>query len=338
MPPCYSAFVSPARKPSLNSKPRPNPKRCVSLLGAGALASGLAKSLAASGYGITEIVTRDQPASLRKAHTLARAVGARAVTLAEAALECDTLWLAVPDAAIEQAAAELARKLTGMGRERTGQGRNAPAITGPKVVLHASGALSSRVLRPLAECGVQTGSAHPMMTFVAGEPPSLQGVWFAVEGSAAAVRAARAMAKSLGARSFPIQPESKPLYHLFGAMLSPMLASELEAAERTGLRAGIDPRQVRKIMEPIVLRTVGNVLRQGAGKSFSGPLARGDVSTIAAHLRALAGTPEAELYRALASYALRTLPVKRRASIQDLLDGSRGGPGAQRKKIQSKKA
>ena len=42
-------------------------------------------------------------------------------------------------------------------------------------------------------------------------------------------------------------------------------------------------------MEPIVLRTVRNVLRNGAGKSFSGPLARGDVSTVALHLESLDG-------------------------------------------------
>jgi len=309
------------------SKAGGNSAKRISFYGAGALASGLAKSLAAAGYRIEEIITRDQPASLRKARTLARAVGARAATLDEAELASDTLWLAVPDAAIEQSSRELARRLA-VGR----------TTTRLRIVLHASGALSSTALAPLAECGVHTGSAHPMMTFVAGEPPSLRGVWFAVEGSSAAVRAARAMARSVGARSFPIQPESKAVYHLFGAMLSPMLASELEAAERTGVRAGIDPRQVRKIMEPIVLRTVGNVLRQGAGKSFSGPLARGDVSTIASHLRALSGTPEAELYRALASYALGALPVKRRAAMKQLFSGERQKPSRKRKSSRGQKA
>jgi len=309
------------------SNARGNSAKRISFYGAGALASGLAKSLAAAGYRIDEIIARDQATSLRKARTLARAVGARAATLDAAELECDALWLAVPDAAIEQSSRELARRLA-VGRT---------AIR-PRVVLHASGALSSTVLAALAECGLHTGSAHPMMTFVAGKPPSLRGVWFAVEGAPAAVRAARAMARGVGARSFPILPESKAVYHLFGAMLSPMLASELEAAERTGMRAGIDPRQVRKIMEPIVLRTVGNVLRQGAGKSFSGPLARGDVSTIASHLRALAGSPEAGVYRSLAWYALGTLPVKRRAAMAQLLNGEKQRPAKERKSSRGRKA
>jgi predicted short-subunit dehydrogenase-like oxidoreductase (DUF2520 family) len=189
----------------------------------------------------------------------------------------------------------------------------------PSIILHASGALSSLALSALTERGVHTGSAHPMMTFVAGEPPSLKGAWFAVEGSPAAVRAARAIAAALGANSFTIKPASKALYHAFGAMLSPMLATELAAAERLGLRAGISARDVRRIMEPIVMRTVQNVLRNGAGKSFSGPLARGDVRTVASHLQSLGGSPESVVYRALMEYATEMLPVKRSDEMKKLL-------------------
>lgn len=98
-----------------------------------------------------------------------------------------------------------------------------------------------------------------------------------------------------------------------------MLATELEAAERIGLRAGIDAKQVRRIMEPIVLRTVRNVLRSGAGKSFSGPLARGDVRTVERHLESLEGMAEAGVYRALMEYATDVLPVKRSEEMKKLL-------------------
>jgi predicted short-subunit dehydrogenase-like oxidoreductase (DUF2520 family) len=130
------------------------------------------------------------------------------------------------------------------------------------------------------------------------------------------------MARKLGANTFTIHPGSKILYHAFGAMLSPMLATELEAAERIGLRAGINAREVRRIMEPIVLRTVKNVLRNGAGKSFSGPLARGDVRTIASHLKSLDGSPESPVYRALMEYATEMLPAKRSDEMKILLRNS----------------
>lgn len=288
--------------------------KTISFVGAGALASGMARLLRVHGFAISEIISRDDAGSMRKARVLAREVGAVATKLAKARLDCELLWLAVPDGVIESVAGNVARML-----ERRVSLRCRRQAQRPRIALHASGALSSNVLAALAERGVETGSAHPMMTFVAGKPPSLEGVWFAVEGTPKAVRAARALAKQLGARSFVIEPGSKALYHAFGAMLSPMLATELEAAERIGLRAGIDAKQVRRIMEPIVLRTVRNVLRSGARKSFSGPLARGDVRTVERHLESLEGMAEAGVYRALMKYATGVLPVKRSEEMKKLL-------------------
>jgi predicted short-subunit dehydrogenase-like oxidoreductase (DUF2520 family) len=285
--------------------------KTISFIGAGALASGLGELLHAQGFTIAEIIARPSLRSKRKASVLARSVGAAVTTLSAAKLACDVLWLAVPDEAIGDVSQALA------GRAEL-----------PSIILHASGALSSLVLTALSERGVHTGSAHPMMTFIAGEPPSLRGAWFAVEGSPVAVRAARAMARRLGAKSLTIKPGSKALYHAFGAMLSPMLATELAAAERLGLRCGISVRDVRRIMEPIVLRTVRNVLRNGAGKSFSGPLARGDVGTVELHLESLMGSPESLVYRALMEYATEMLPVKRSDEMKKLL--RRGGARAKK--------
>jgi len=276
--------------------------KTISFIGAGALGSGLARLLHAQGYTISEIVVRASAGAKRRGAKVARDVGAEVVTLKSAKLQCDVLWLVVPDEAVEDVARSVAKR---------------EAL--PRMVLHASGALSSRSLQMLAARGVQTGSAHPMMTFVAGEPPSLKGAWIAVEGSREAVQAARAMARKLGANSFTIEPASKTLYHAFGAMLSPMLAAELEAAERLGLRAGISRKDVRRIMQPILERTVSNVLRKGVPNSFSGPLARGDVRTVAAHLEALGASPEAGVYRALMEYATGTLPVKRSDEMKELL-------------------
>jgi predicted short-subunit dehydrogenase-like oxidoreductase (DUF2520 family) len=280
-----------------------NRVRTISFVGAGALAGGLGNVLRAQGFQIAEIIARSAPGSKRKAIALARKLGASAVTLEASKLACDVLWLAVPDEAVEDVSQSLAKR-----REL------------PRIVVHASGALSSLALKALAERGVKTGSAHPMMTFVAGEPPNLQGAWFAIEGSSEAVSAARAMARKLGAHSFTIAPESKILYHAFGTMLSPMLATELAAAEEIGLRAGIGAKDVRRIMEPIIMRTVRNVLRNGAGKSFSGPLARGDVKTVASHLDSLSGAPELDVYRALMEYATEMLPVKRSDEMKEILE------------------
>lgn len=281
----------------------------ISFLGAGALASGLARRLCERGVRVPEVLSRPAVESRRRAAALAREVGAVPGTMATAALACDVLLLAVPDAAIAGTAKSLARRF-------------ARRAMRPRVVLHASGARDSSALAPLSALGIATGSAHPMMTFVAaGPPPDLRGAYFALEGAPAAVRAGRSIARLLGALSFVLSPEKKPMYHAFGAMLSPMLAAELEAAANLGRRAGISPRVLRALMRPIVERTVANVLAEGAAHSFSGPLVRGDVDTVKAHLLALAHLPEAKVYRALVAYATQTLPVARRAAMKRLLLG-----------------
>ena len=275
-------------------------KPSIAFVGAGALASALAVLLHTRGYTITEVVSRTGVSARR----LARRVAAKSGKLGALPITADVLWLAVPDAEIATCAKELAE----LGAR-------------PRVALHSSGALPSSVLEVLAACGDSVASAHPMMTFVAGEPPSLDGVWWALEGEGKAVRAARAIAKDLGSSIFEIKAEEKALYHAFGAMLSPMLVSELTAAGALGLAAGVPKAHLQSVMQPIVERTLANFFANGGAAAFSGPLRRGDVETIKRHISALKKTPaEREVYRALAKYAGNALPTQKKQAIMRLLN------------------
>ena len=101
----------------------------------------------------------------------------------------------------------------------------------------------------------------------------------------------------------------------------------LALAEQVGAAAGIGKgtagrNSARKKMEPILRQTVRNYVERGPAPSFSGPLVRGDVATVRLNLRALARVPGAqEVYLALARTALRTLPVRNRAALRQLLSG-----------------
>ncbi len=279
-------------------------KSDITLIGAGSLALALAPALRSAGYRISEVVSRNSPASRRAAASLARRVGARGVTLATAALDARIVWFCVADADIAGAAREFAPVTEWQG----------------KVCFHASGALSSDVLQPLRRAGAAVASLHPMMTFVRRSSPSLAGVGFAVEGDRAAIRMAGRLVRDLNGRIFPISKRSKPLYHAWGAFTSPLLIMELALAEQVARAAGISAAQARKTMEPIVRLTIENYFAHGAAAAFSGPLMRGDVDTVRRHLRELAAVPGArEVYVALARSALRTLPVAKRGAIRRLL-------------------
>lgn len=278
-------------------------KPTIAILGAGNLARTLAPALAKAGYRVTEVVTRGRSASLRRAHTIARQAGARAVTMDEAKLDAGVVWFCVSDGAIATCARALSR-------------RDWQA----KVALHSSGALSSDELAVLRRRGAPVASLHPMMTFVGDAAPALEGVPFAVEGDAGAVRAARRIAKDLGGEVFGIRKAQKTLYHALGSFSSPLLLMLLAQAERVGEAAGLSAPQTKKVMRGIVGQTIDNYFRFGAAASFSGPLQRGDLVTIKRHLKELRKVPGAlVIYRHLAASAVANLPVRKRRELRQML-------------------
>ncbi len=273
-------------------------KMTAAVVGAGSLGRVLALALRAAGYRVIEIGVR--AASRAKAAGLARRVGAEVVDIVRAAeFSADVIWICVPDDAIAVVAKELARS------ETKWRG---------KVVLHTSGASSSRELAALKRRGAATGSAHPMNTFVKTSKPDFRGVPLAVEGDARAVRAATAAGKALGAEVFRIKPAAKVLYHAMGAFASPLLISTLYAGERVGQAAGI--RDPRKVMARILRETIENFLQEGSAAAFSGPIRRGDVKTVEKHLKELKrvrGTPA--IYRVLAIQAVLGLPGREKEAM-----------------------
>jgi len=278
-------------------------KPTITIVGAGSLANALAPALAAAGYRIDRILSRDGSSSRRRARALARRVGGKAAALGTP-VSSGILWLCVSDDAIRPCARALSREGSWEG----------------KVVLHSSGALSSDELAPLRRRGASVASLHPMMTFVPGVRVRMSEVPFAVEGDRAAVRLARRIVRDLKARVFPIAKSKKALYHAFGSFSSPMVIATLVMAERVAAAAGVPARMRRNVMLPIVRKTFSNYLEASAAKAFSGPIARGDVNTIRRHLRALRKVPGArEIYVALARSALRDLPVRNRGAVAQIL-------------------
>jgi len=274
----------------------------ITLIGAGNLAGALAVALHRAGYRIDEIVAR--PTSLRRTQRLARQVRARAVASSKARLSAEIIWFCVNDDSIRSSAEDYEPGTTWKG----------------KIALHSSGALGSDELRALKRRGAAIASVHPMMTFVAGKVVSMSGVAFALEGDAIAVRAARRIARDLGGYPFQIRKENKALYHAIGAFCSPLIIALLTAGEKVARQAKIPQAEMPRVIQPILLRTIENYVKQGAAASFSGPIKRGDVETIRKHLAALKKVPLARAaYVALVRVALGALPVGNRKQLERIL-------------------
>jgi predicted short-subunit dehydrogenase-like oxidoreductase (DUF2520 family) len=299
-------------------------KLSVAIVGAGSLASFLAVALHDAGFTITEIVARDSARSRRHARSLAAKVGAQLVTAHTAALDATLLWFCVPDREIRGAASalavHLAARAAALNKGRAHDKVHSKVHSKVRFAFHSSGALLSRELDPLRQAGAAVASVHPLMTFVAGARPSLSGVPFAMEGDADATRVARRIVRELGGTSFALSSPRKAAYHAWATMTSPLLLAFLVTLEEAARAAGITRQDARRMSLPIIRQTLENYSRLGPAASFSGPLVRGDVETVAKHLAVLKKLPGArEVYVALARAALRGLPVKNRDEMEHLL-------------------
>jgi len=157
-------------------------------------------------------------------------------------------------------------------------------------IAHASGATSLAALDP----HVHRFGLHPLQTFTrARGPEQLDGAWAAItaETDAARVRGFW-LADCLGLRPFEVPERSRVLYHAGAAMASNFLVTLYRSASRLFNQAGAPP----EALLPLLQRTIDN------GFELTGPIARGDWSTVDAHLSAIrAAAPELEnLYLALA--------------------------------------
>jgi predicted short-subunit dehydrogenase-like oxidoreductase (DUF2520 family) len=187
----------------------------------------------------------------------------------ETSADADLVLLAVPDSVIAEVASQVP--------------------IGPWLA-HVSGATSLTALAPHK----RRFCVHPLQTLTLDRgPEQLDGAWAAVTFETDdARREAEWLASSLALRSFPLADADKPLYHAGAAIASNFLVTLYRAAARLLEESNAPP----DALVPLMKRTIEN------GFALTGPIARGDWTTVEAHLRALeARAPDlVPLYRALA--------------------------------------
>jgi predicted short-subunit dehydrogenase-like oxidoreductase (DUF2520 family) len=151
---------------------------------------------------------------------------------------------------------------------------------------HVSGATPLSALAPHE----RRFSLHPLQTFDrSGDPGQLDGAWAAVSGDTDdALAVARELAETLGLRPFELADGDRTLYHAGAVFASNYLVTLQRAAVRLGVPA--------EGLVPLMQGTIAH------GFELTGPIARGDWTTVEAHKRAIREShPELEqLYETLA--------------------------------------
>ena len=276
-------------------------KPTFAVIGCGKVGVTLARHLAAADYRPAGFASRAS-ASARVAAEAAG--GGRVFREAwEATADADVVFITTPDGLIGTVAQALA--------DHSGLKPGA-------VVLHCSGALASTVLAPVGEGGAHVGSLHPLQSFAA---PVLthnpfKGIVMAAEGDDTALAFCREVTGALEAEFLTLETENKALYHAAAVVASNYLVTLLALATRLLEGSGIPPGAAFKVLLPLVRGTLQNVAEQGIPQALTGPIARGDRETVAAHCRKIAASlPDLlPFYRLMGAH---TLPL---AAAQDHLE------------------
>ena len=274
----------------------------VGILGAGAVGTALAVGLSDAGYHVTAITSRDA----ERAKSLAAQIGGAMHTRHAGLLVdvADIVFLTVPDDVIG-AVAESVPWRSGMA------------------AVHCSGGTPVSVLECADGFGAMIGGFHPLQTFPPGArtPASLENVTFAIESHSPALHhQLRDMAHALHGHAIDINDKSRALYHISGVLASNYLVAIIAEAAGLWAQFGYNQSQALRALLPLIRGTVGNIEREGAAAALTGPIVRGDLGTVQAHLEQLQSTLPGvvPLYAALAQATTKFAVDAQR------LDGTRG--------------
>ena len=281
----------------------------IGVVGAGRVGAVLSAALRRAGH---EVVATAGESAASRERIAALLPGVRVAKPTAVARACDLLLLTVPDDMLEN----VVTQLVGAGAIRPGQ-----------VVCHTSGRHGLAVLETAAAVGARPIAMHPAMTFTgtALDLDRLRGCVFGMTAGEGEREYAEALVADLGGVAMWVPEEKRTLYHAglaHGANhLVTLVAQAMELLAASGAE---DPAAT---LRPLLTAALDNALAQGDA-ALTGPIVRGDVNTVSAHLRDIAENAPATvpsyvaMAKATADRAVldgRLLPI-RAARIVTLLD------------------
>ena len=283
----------------------------VGVVGAGRVGAVLAAALRVAGHEIVAAAGESDASRARIADLLPGVPTLKPTAVARA---CDLLLLTVPDDML----GNVVTTLSDAGAVRPGQ-----------YVVHTSGRHGLDVLAPAVAVGARVIAMHPAMTFsgTAIDLDRLAGCVFGLTAEPAERPLAEALVADLGGSPMWVPEEMRTLYHAGLAHGANHLVTLVTQAMEILAAAGAD--DPAGTLRPLLTAALDNALEQGDA-ALTGPIVRGDVNTVRAHLADIRANAPQTLtsYVVLARNTLdravtdgRVLPI-RAAAILRVLDAA----------------
>ncbi|NLE70818.1 MAG: DUF2520 domain-containing protein [Actinomycetales bacterium] len=306
----------------------------VGVVGAGRVGAVLGSALRAAGHAVVGVSAVSQESRDRAEALLP---GVPVLEVPDVVERAELVLLTVPDDALADLVAGLAR----LGRWQAGQ-----------LVVHTAGAMGVGVLEPARVAGAIPLAVHPAMTFTGTslDLARLAGCCFAVTAPAPVLPIAQALVVELGGEPVVVAEERRPLYHAALAHGANHLVVLVAQAAQALAAAGVPSPD--RVLGPLLGAALDGAVRSAVAAAsgttagaagvgaLTGPVVRGDVATVGAHLDVLARLAAEEpgaadvapsyrvLARAAATRALAggRLRPEQAEALLDALAEPEGGP------------
>ncbi|HEX2240549.1 MAG TPA: Rossmann-like and DUF2520 domain-containing protein [Actinomycetota bacterium] len=244
----------------------------VALIGAGTVGTAVAHLLAQAGHSTIGVASRSADSARRASQYL----DAPVFDLNERIPSADLFLLGVPDHAVQL----IARRLSSV-------------VDSSSVVAHFAGVIGVEPLAEVARRGAAAVALHPVQacpdldTAVARLPGS---AWGITTSPTAEVWAARLVREDLRGIPIAVSEDARPLWHAAAAATANGLTALLTISYELLRAAEIE--SAAEVLAPLASGVLSNALDRGPGDSLTGPIVRGDVPTVQAHLTALGESRE----------------------------------------------
>jgi predicted short-subunit dehydrogenase-like oxidoreductase (DUF2520 family) len=251
------------------------------VIGPGRAGTALARALARAGHEITAAAAVSEASKARVRDYFPHARLTDPVSVIE---DADLVLLTVPDDVLPGLVAGLAS---------TG------APYAGRLLAHASGAHGIRVLDPATRSGALPMALHPVMTFTGRDDDvdRIKGVCFGVTAPDQLRAAAEALVIEMGGEPVFIAEQDRGLYHAALAFAANHIVTLVAQAADMLRKAGAENPE--RMLGPLLGAALDNALRFGDA-GLTGPVARGDDGTVAAHVAAIKNAEPGALHAYLA--------------------------------------
>ena len=272
----------------------------VGIIGAGKVGAVLGAALRAAEHAVVG-VSAVSDASRERAETLLP--GVPILEVQDIVERAELVLLAVPDDAL----GPLVEGLAKLGAWQPGQ-----------LIAHTSGRFGVGILSPVRAAGAIPLALHPAMTFtgMSLDLTRLLDCSFGVTADPAMLPIAQALVVEMGAEPVAIAEADRTVYHAALAHGSNHLVTLVAQASELLREVGVDAPE--RMLGPLLRASLENALASGEA-ALTGPVARGDVGTVAAHSEALRELDGGSGGDILEAYLAMARATARRAGSRGLL-------------------